>query len=270
VCNVYSGSSSITAWQSEVIGENLRNVDDKFLAFLSASTGTNLSTLMFQLMRGGNRLLDHYVARLIRDVEGLVDEWNDLALDYYRRWHTLARQRFINAVTMKEDVVQRAYQLVEQAGRDHLSRIVELLDTLEGAKHWWDAGLISDDELKMIANRIDLERYASEQDYDSFKNAVLGKIDEALSEWDAKIEQALNDLTDMEKSYNNLIKSILTPIFEDVMAVVEELISRIETAVEDVRRYRCVPPVGEPQSGEVTPPAPPPGYVAGVLEEGGG
>jgi len=240
VGNVYSGSMYLSPMFASTIGENIENVNREQRAFLGASTGLNIPTLSFELTRGVNQRLRDILQRLVRDIEMFTDEWNDLALTYYRQHHTLCREALNNAVTMKEDVVQRAYSVLEDVCRTHLSRVTENLDTLEGAKAWYDAGLISDEELGDIAMRIKLETEASKSDYESMKQDVLDSIQNALTEWDNKISQALQDLTENEKLIHGFIRNMLSKIFYDVEKLVDEMSMMVERMVEDACAYRNI------------------------------
>jgi len=241
VGNVYSGSMYLSPMFASTIGENVENVNREQRAFLGASTGLNIPTLSFELTRGVNQRLRDILQRLVRDIEMFTDEWNDLALTYYRQHHTLCREALNNAVTMKEDVVQRAYSVLEDVCRTHLSRVTENLDTLEGAKAWYDAGLLSDEELGDIAMRIKLETEASVNDYNSMKQDILDSIQNALTEWDDKISQALQDLTENEKLMHSLITSAFTTIYADVEMLIDNMLIYLKQTTEDACAYRNIP-----------------------------
>jgi len=254
--NVYSGSSSLSVMYGDNIGADLDVIDLRHAGFLGASIGANLPTLGYQLVRGGNQLFDKCVTRLRNDVEGIIDEWNDLTLSYYRQYHTMARDEFGNAIGMKKDAVSRAYSIIEQMGHEHLRRIAEQLDTIVGAREWFDATLISEEELIMVATRINLERTASEANYDDHKTAVVNAITSTVTDWDTYVSQALGDLTNNEVLYNRLLNQALEPIFNDVANMVEVLVANLDKVLEHVGAYRNVksplsivvetePPLGE-------------------------
>jgi len=119
-----------------------------------------------------------------------------------------------------------------------MARISEQLDTLEGAKAWWDAGLISDDELRDIAIRTNLEREASEGNYDEYKTDIIDAITSAIGTWDAKITQAIGDLHDNEAKYSLLIKDIFGVLFDDVTTFTESLVGFLDDTISDVCAYR--------------------------------
>ena len=240
VGNVYSGSMYLSGTESQSISSFAEFSDRHMKAFLSAEVGQNIPTLAFSLMRGGNRRLEEMYRAILRDVDSLLSEWNDLALSYYRHYHSMSRTRLANSIEMKETVTERAYSLLEQVGNEHLARISEQLDTLEGAKAWFDAELISTDELKNIAIRLDLERGASEGNYDEYKTDIVGAIDGAITDWDAKITQALGDMTDNETKYSILIKSIFDTLFTNVSGFAQAVVDMVDTAIEDVCAYRNV------------------------------
>ena len=238
--NVYSGSAPLSTAVTNQIGANIDKLDRESRAFLSAEVGLNLPSLNFELIRGANQRIEELCRGIIRDMDNLISEWNDLALTYYRHYHSMARQRLEKALEMKESVTERAYSLLEQVANEHLARISEMLDTLEGAKQWYDAGLMTEDELNDIALRIELERQASENNYDEFKTEILSSISSAVTDWDTKINQALSDMTDNEIRYANLIKSIFSTLFSDVLNLANEIAGYIDQAMEDVSAYRNV------------------------------
>jgi len=242
IANVYSGSQSLSVARAQAISEGMNEFDRKTRAFLDASVGANIPTLTSEVVKGVNARLEDYLRRIIADGESLIGDWNDLVMGYYRRYTTLAHQRYQNAITMKEDVVTRAYSLLETIGHEHLRRINELSDTLDGAYNWYSAGLISISELSEMALRIDLERQASELVYDEYKTSVLSGITDALVNWDSKITQAYGDLTDMETEWRALILNALAPVINDVTFFVDSVVTLANQAIEDVSAYRNIEP----------------------------
>jgi hypothetical protein len=238
--NVYSGSTYLSPTESSYIAEESDRIDRDMKAFLSAEVGQNIPTLAFSLTRGANRQVSSATQSLMRNVDTLLDEWNDLALSYYRHYHSMARERLGSALRMKETAVDRAYGLLEQVGNEHLARLSEQLDTLTGAKAWFDAGLMSEDDLKEIAIRIDLERNASEGNYDVYKTDIVSAIADTITTWDAKITQALGDLTDTEDKYNALFTNMFTVILTDVSNIIDAVAYHCETILGDVCAYRNI------------------------------
>ena len=240
VANVYSGSMYLSGAETQSVGSFADFTDRKFRAFLGAEVGQNIPTLSFGLMRGANIRLEEMYRTVMRDIDSLLTEWNDLALSYYRHFHSMARTRFANAIEMKESATERAYGLLEQVANEHLARLSEQLDTLEGAKAWYDAGLITDSELTDIAIRIELERGASESNYYDYKTEIVGAIGSAITEWDTKIGVALGDLTDNETQYAVLLRSIFDTLFTNVSSFAQTLLNEIEVTVDDVCAYRNI------------------------------
>lgn len=238
--NVYSGGMYLSGAESSGIGEEAEHLSRGLRAFLSAEVGQNLPTLAFNLVRGANRRLEDSLRGILSQVDTFVSEWNDLSLAYYRQYHTLAMTRFTDAIKMKENVTDRAYSLLEQMANEHLARINEQLDTLEGGKNWFDAELMSSEELGDVGLRIGLEVEASEDDWESHKTAILKAIDDAMIEWDLKVNQALDDLTDSEYRYCILIRQMLDEVFTDVIQFVSQLVGYCESAVADVCAYRNI------------------------------
>ncbi|RLE48634.1 MAG: hypothetical protein DRJ18_01590 [Candidatus Methanomethylicota archaeon] len=256
LANVYSGGMYISGAESSGIGEKAENVDRYSRAFLGAETGLNIPSLTFNFIRGGERRLDDALRNLMTDISRLLDEWNDLVMMYYRHYHSMARTRFENALELKESVTDRAYSLLEQVANEHLARINEMLDTVEGAKAWFDAGLLSENELIDICLRVDLERQASEADYNEYKTAILNAISNAETNWDTFVNTALDDLTVIETKYMMLIRSILDSLFNNVASIVEGLANELNITIEDVCAYRStekVVTVGKEEVTEVAP-----------------
>jgi len=240
--NVYSGSSSLSVAFGDNVGEDSEVIDDKIAGFIGASIGANIPTIGYQLVRGGNTRLSAYVTRLQRDVENIIDEWNDLTLSYYRQHHTMTRDEFSNAVNMKKDAVTRAYSILESMGNTHLSRIAEQLDTLVAGKEWFDAGFISEEELVMLSTRINLERIASEANYDEHKTAILDAVTSTITDWDAYITTAMSDLQGNEALYNTLLNQALSSIFYDVSLLIDAILEGLSLALENICAYRNLSP----------------------------
>jgi len=254
--NVYSGSMYLSPMESTSIGEFSHYTDRELKAFLSAEVGQNIPSLAFNLVRGANRQIDDVYRSAMRNVDSILDEWNDLALSYYRHYHSMTRERFADAIKMKETATDRAYGLLEQVANEHLARISEQLDTLEGAKAWFDATLLTEEELKMIAIRINLEKEASEANYDEYKTDITDAIDDTIAEWDTKITQALGDMTDNETKYNVVLRSMLDHIFADVVDFANTIVYECDKAVEDVCAYRNVTKSVNIVEFEAVPPIP--------------
>ena len=259
--NVYSGSSSLSVAFGDNVGHDLDFVDDKTLGFIASSLGSNLPTIGYQLTKGANQRLEEYTTRLRRDTELIIDEWNDLTLAYYRQYHTMCRDRFGNAITMKEDAVKRAYSILETMGNAYLTRIAEQFDSLEGARNWFDAGLISETELEQVTLRLQLENEASDKNYDEYKESVLGAVDDAMGEWDDYIEQSLGDLTLNEEAYNGMLQKMLYPIFNDVAMLTEAIVSRVNQVLTNICAYRNVTPPLQIVSDELPPLIEASGYI---------
>ena len=240
VANVYSGSAPLSTFQASSIGSTVDYTDRNLKAFISAEVGQNIPSLTFSLVQGANQRLEEMYRAILRDVDNLLNEWNDLALDYYRHYHSMARTRLENALEMKEQLVQRAYALLEQVGNEHLARISEQLDTLEGAYEWYKAGFLSDAELEDIALRVRLEVEASIQNYNEYKEEILNSIEDALVTWDEKIDNALSDMTVIESKYASLIRTILSTLFTDVERFASAIADMVNKAIEDVCAYRNV------------------------------
>jgi hypothetical protein len=244
ITNVYSGSASLGAGKESAVNQATDQYDRLHRAILNASSGLNLPSTAAEIVGGANSRLDVYLNRVMADMQGFIGEWNDLIMGYYRRYSTLAHTRYENAVTMKEDVVTRAYALLETVGNEHLKRINELMDSMEGAYNWYEAGMCSYDELNEIVTRIELERQASEQVYDEYKTAVMQSITNAIIDWDAKITQGYNDLTDMETEWKTLLASVMSPVISDTINFASFLISVCDKAISDVCAYRnIIPPI---------------------------
>jgi len=239
--NVYSGSMYLSGTQASSIGENADYFDRYLRSFLSAEVGLNKPTLTFELVRGANDRIEEMYRAVMRDMDSFLDEWNDLALSYYRQHHTMCRERFADALKMKETLTERAYALLEQVANEHLARISEQLDTLEGAKAWFDGGLMSDTELADVSVRVNLERVASELNYDEYEADIVTAIGNGLTEWDAKITQAMGDLTDNEDRYNLMIRGMFTTMIQDVTDFAEMIVGLISDSISDVNAYRNMP-----------------------------
>jgi len=240
--NVYSGSSSLSLAFGDNIAEDLKRLDLKTAGFLGASIGVNLPTFGYQLVRGGNVSINEHVTRLQHDVENMVDEWNNLTLSYYSQHHSMCRDEFANAINMKKDAVTRAYSILESMGNSHLSRIAEQLDTLVAGKEWFDAGLISEEELAMLSTRVTLERTASEANYDEFKATIISAIATAIANWDKYVATAMSDLTDNEALYNALLNDALATVFKDVASFVATVLDKVSDMLENVCAYRNLAP----------------------------
>lgn len=240
VCNVYSGSASLSGMSASEVGANPDLVDRGTKGFLSASMGLNIPSLAFELTRGVNTRISDVYARIIQQADSFLDEWNDLALDYYRHYHSMARTRFQDALEMRESITAKAYGFLEQTANEHLARISEQLDTMDGAKAWFDADLLSVDELKQIALRVDIERQASEANFDDYKDEILDGIETAVNDWAEKVAQALADMKECEAHYAVLFKSIFGTLFADVNTFVQIICDEVDKTVEDVCAYRNV------------------------------
>jgi hypothetical protein len=242
VCNVYSGSSSLSALSANLIGVNADLADRGSKGFIGASVGLNIPSLGFELTRGANARIDAVYGRVLQQAQSFLDEWNDLALSYYRQYNQACRTRLDDALTMFEQVTEKAYGFLEKVANEHLARVAEQLDTLTGAKEWFDGTLMTADELKQIAIRVDIEREASETNFDDYEAEVLDGIVGGTTEWDDKIQVALNDVQDCEYRYSMLIQQLFSSLFSDVRTFVTSLCDELSKTIEDVCAYRNIKP----------------------------
>jgi transcription termination factor NusB len=240
ISNVYSGSSGLPTIHSNVVGQNFDLADTDVKSFLLASMGLNIPSVAFEVTRGANQRLEDILTRIVTQADSLVDSWNDYVTNFYTHYHTMARNRFQDALEMYESLLTRAYSLLEQVANDHLSRINEQLDTLEGARSWYESGFISVDDLKDIAIRVNLERQASENSFDEYVTEILNSVETAKSDWDSKINQALDDLKTCISKYASFVSSVLGTLFNDVLSFVNAVCSEANTVIENVCAYRNV------------------------------
>jgi hypothetical protein len=238
VCNVYSGSASMTGSLLNTVGANADLMDRSHKAFLSASAGQNVPTMASELHRGVNTRIDVIYTRVMRQVDMFTDEWNSLALNYYRQYHTLAKGRFQDAIQMFESVTNKAYDYLDTVAKAHLARISEQFDTLEGAKAWFDSDLMSSDEIKQISIRVNIEREASESIYDDYVTELISSISENTTDWDNKIDIALADMAECENRYALFFQGLFADIFNDVTDLVSALCDEVTKTIEDVCAYR--------------------------------
>jgi hypothetical protein len=238
MANVYAGSMYLSAGDVKTVGSNSDLLDNSLRTFLLAQIGQNIPSTALGLMNGANSRIDDVYKTLIGNVDSILGEWNDLALDYFRRYHTMCRERFTNAITMKEATVTRAYALLEKVANEHLARIVEQFDTLEGAKSWFDSQLLTSDELENISTMIDLEVQASIEDYNAHKTDILDAIDLTITDWDSKINQALGDMTDSEYRFCITARQMFDEVFTDVVEFVRIIVQQCESTIKGVCAYR--------------------------------
>jgi len=245
VCNVYSGSASIHPFEVERVAEYADLIDRGLKAFLSASAGLNIPSLTLKLQRGGNQRIAEVFRQLQAQIDRLIDEWNDQHLDQYRHYITMARNRFQDALEMYENVVTRAYTLIEQMAQEHLSRIAEQLDTLEGARAWYDGGFISEDELREIAIRVDLERQASEGNWEEMVEELASLIEEATRDWRTYVMTLYEEYVNAKELYLTVISHSIKTVVSEIVRYVSELAEELTKTIEDVCAYRNIPRVTE-------------------------
>jgi len=242
IANIYSGSASLHAMELERVAEYADLIDRKLKAFLHASAGLNTLATAFKVQRGVNSRIAELYQVVQNAVERLQSEINDTQLEEYRHYITMARNRFQDALEMYENIVSRAYTMIEQLAQEHLTRIAEQLDTLEGAKAWYDGGYISEDELREIAIRIDLERQASEENWNEMVNEITSLIEEEIKNWDVYIQNLLYDYMYAKGVYAIVLSNIISSVLSEVYSVVSTFVNEAYKMVEDVCAYRNVKP----------------------------
>jgi len=242
VCNVYSGGMYLPGQMANTIGENIDRVDRRARAFLAAETGLNVTTLGYELMRGARRRIEDVCRRLLQDLDRLQQEWNDTVWRLYTMYMSMAYERLRRALELKEDAVQRAYRLLEAAVEEYLSRVTEELDTLEACKAWFDAGLISEEELDGIALRIQLEVEASRANFEEAVQDVQQAVEDGVEEWDRIISDAFQDLKTAFTRFAVAIRRVFDDVFLEVLTFAEYIVREVYNTVEDVCAYRNIPP----------------------------
>jgi len=240
ITNVYSGGAGLPALHSSVVGQNIDLADSDVKSYLLASMGLNIPSVAFEVTRGGNQRIEEILTRIISQADSMIDSWNDWITNFYVHYHTMTRNRFQDSLEMYENLLTRAYSLLEQVANDHLSRINEQLDTLEGARSWFESGLISEDDFKDIAIRVNLEREASEKNFDEYVEEILESVENAKAEWDDYVSQALDDMRTCLSKYASFIRETLSELFSDVATFVSLICSEADKVVENVCAYRNV------------------------------
>jgi len=245
LCNVYSGSASIHPFEVERVAMYADLIDRSLKAFLSASAGLNIPALTLKLQHGANQRIAEVFRQLQTQIDRLIDEWNDQHLDQYRHYITMARNRFQDALEMYENIVTRVYTLIEQMAQEHLSRIAEQLDTLEGARAWFDGGYISEDELREIAVRVNLEREASQDNWEEMVEELSSLIEETTRDWKVHVMTLYYEYVDAKALYLTVISRSIRSVISGIVKYVDELAEELTKTVEDVCAYRNIPRVTE-------------------------
>jgi multidrug transporter EmrE-like cation transporter len=241
ICNVYSGSAPLLGINISKLAQNADLFDRKTKALIGAESGQNIPSTAFETIIGANTRIDNAYKRIMQNVDKLTDEWNTVALSYYSHYHTMAKQRLQEALEMKESIVAKAYAFLEKVANTHLTRISEQLDTLTGTNAWYVSNLVSADEMSQIALRVDIERKASESNFNDYVSEITSSINASLTEWNTKITQALTDMHDCEARYADMIYTLFESLFSDVNDFVTALCDEADKQIEDVCAYRNVP-----------------------------
>jgi hypothetical protein len=173
-------------------------------------------------------------------IDGFTDKWNNVVMSYYDHYGTMARTKLQEALEMKENIIAKGYALLEKVANEHLARISEQLDTITGVNNWKKAQFTTEDELIQICMRINVERVASEANYDDYIDEIIAGIEESLDDWDNKVDQALQDVQEFEVRYAAMIKDILGTLFTDVYTFVDGICNQLDYALENVCAYRNV------------------------------
>jgi len=242
IANIYSGSAPLHAMELERVSEYADLLDRKLKAFLNASAGLNVLATAFKIQQGVNSRIGELFRTVQEAVERLQNELNDSQLEEYRHYITMARNRFQDALEMYENIVTRTYTLIEQLAQEHLTRIAEQLDTLEGARAWYDGGFISEDELREIAIRINLEREASEENWNEMLDELTSIIEEQIRNWDIYINELLTEYMLAKASYATVLSDIIAGTLNEVYRIVSGFVEEAYKMLEDVCAYRNVKP----------------------------
>jgi len=242
IANVYSGSAPVHSMESERIAEMADLIDRKLKAFLNSASGLNSIATAFKIQRGVNSRIAELFSTVQVAVQRLQDELNDMQFEEFRHYITMARNRFQDALEMYENIVTRAYTLVEQLAQEHLTRISEQLDTLEGARAWYDGGFISEDELREIAIRVDLERQASEENWNEMFEELTSLIQTEIKDWNVKIYELYQEYITAKRYYAIALAYVIQQTLADVYSIVSRFVQEAYKMYEDVCAYRNLSP----------------------------
>lgn len=240
VCNVYSGSTSVQGMAAAQIADMSDLIDDDSKAFIGAAAGLNIPSLAFEYTKGANSRITEVYKKVVSQIESLTDKWNNTVMSYYDHYGVMCRTKMQEALEMKENILAKAYTFLETVSKEHLARISEQIDTVSGAISWFGAGFTSAGELDQICIRVDIEREASEAHFDQYVDEVLSGIEDALLDWDSKVDQALSDMGEYESRYAYMIKDIFGVLFNSVYSFAELVCSQVDLALENVCAYRNV------------------------------
>jgi len=238
--NVYRGGSPPPTDYARDIAQEIGNIDTKTLALLWAMTGFNYPTLVFDVLRGLHLQMDEVATDVYNQVLDLIREWNDYIFTWHRILLAETRSRFAKVCEFVEDAIERAYSVTERVINTHLARINEFLDSLEGLKQQYDAGLISEEEFKIEARVIYLEAKGSKEAYDSYVQAIQETINKAEEEVDTYVNQIVEKIPLVYETIAETFSKKLSTASEGFNAWLEQMLNVVTEALRGVRAYRNI------------------------------
>jgi len=238
--NVYRGASPPPTDYARDIAQEVESVDAKTLSLIWAMTGFNYPTLTFDILRGLHLQLDEKARDTYNQILDIIREWNDYTLTFHRLLLAEARARFSRTVEFVEDAIERAYSVTERIVNQHLARVNEFLDSLEGLRRQYDAGMIDEETLAIESRVIHLEALGSKEAYDSYISEIETFISKAREEVDSYVNQVLSELPLI---YEEIAAQLTKPINAGVNAFnawLEVMLDKVTEALAGVRAYRNI------------------------------
>jgi len=225
ILNVWRGGFPINADEISEIVEEADDLDSDTLGLLIAQGGANIPSSLFRIKQGFDRYVDKELISLKTQLFEITNRLNDL-LSYKLDRSAEIREAYSKAIALIDMVSERA-----------LSRLQELRNECETAKSWYEwsqanpaTPIISEEELNMIAleNKLEAEAIVNSL------NALLAKIDNALTNFDITLDTVLSNIDEcMLNDVVHLNKMIQASILD-----VREVTNRINTAIDMLVAYR--------------------------------
>ena len=240
IWNVRRGAlPGMTDYASDV-GQNYDAVDDKIGAFVAAGAGLNPPVTAFDLVKGANREIENRYRSAVGQAELVLNYINNeffsvisAGLANLHNLATRARTAKVQAAILWGDVARRIAE-------EHLARLNEIEDTLEGIKKYFDIDALEDQTALEHALLIEAELDATEEVFDRFINTLNSKLDETYSEIDStlpEIRTALyNAYETIFKTYYRAYKMILEGVGDDTIAQLAK--EKVEEIFKGVVAYR--------------------------------
>lgn len=184
--------------------------DPNLLGLVFSAIGLNLPVTGTELAVSANRAIEDYIRDYLAQAHGLINHINTYTVGHITNAIVSLNVVLNRAITLPLELAMIMGDVARRVAEEHLARLNELEDSLEGVKKYWDSGIVRDQTLILTEmEKINAELDALMSLYYEYKSSYEGLLPELLSTLETECKSAIDSLKDaFALAYKKLVESV--------------------------------------------------------------